>query len=191
MPERVPPPRFDLASIEELVRQADDSSFPPVHLWNPPHCGASGIRVARDGTWYHDDTPIRRSEMIRLFSQILRREADGGFVLVTPVEKLDIEVEDTPFVAVEVRSEGDGRDRLLAFRLNTGQVVVAGRDHTPVVKQGRSGPRPLLAVRPGLIARSSHPAFFTLAELALGESPDNPGLWSDGCFFSLDAEECG
>jgi hypothetical protein len=81
--------------------------------------------------------------MVRLFSTILRREPDGGFVLVTPVEKLDIEVEDAPFVAVELKSEGEGESARLAFRLNTGDVVVAGPDHPLRFESGEDGPHPI------------------------------------------------
>src|SRR3546814_17830248 len=97
--------------LAPLLRQIGDTRLPPVDKWNPPHCGDSEMRIAADGTWFHQGTPIRRPEMVRLFSRIVRREADGGYVLVTPVEKLDILVEDAPFVAVAVESEGEGRDR--------------------------------------------------------------------------------
>src|SRR3546814_1423062 len=95
--------------LAPLLRQIGDTRLPPVDKWNPPHCGDSEMRIAADGTWFHQGTPIRRPEMVRLFSRIVRREADGGYVLVTPVEKLDILVEDAPFVAVAVESEGEGR----------------------------------------------------------------------------------
>ena len=89
----------------------------------------SGMRIARDGTWYHQGAPIGRPAMVRLFSTILRREPDGRHVLVTPVEKLDIEVEGRAFRAVEMKSEGEGRDQRIAFALNSGDAVVAGPDH--------------------------------------------------------------
>jgi hypothetical protein len=103
--------------------------------------------------------------MVRLFASILRREADGSFVLVTPVEKLTIDVEDAPFVAVEMAAEGAGADQQLAFRLNTGEVVVAGPDNPLSVRDGR----PYLLVRPGLEARLDRPVWLELAELALAQ----------------------
>src|SRR6188472_3377587 len=126
----MPPPPDDLAglSLAEIARLAEEHRLPPVEQWNPSHCGDSEMRIARDGIWYHQGGPIGRPAMVRLFSTILRREPDGRFVLVTPVEKLDIAVEDAPFVAVELKSEGEGRNRSLAFRLNTGALVIAGAD---------------------------------------------------------------
>lgn len=178
----MPAPPADLAglSLADIARLAAQKKLPPVDKWNPSHCGDSEMRIARDGTWFHQGSPIGRAEMVRLFSTILRREPDGGFVLVTPAEKLDIEVEDAPFVAVEVKSEGEGQVRTLAFRLNTGDLVVAGPDH-----ELRLGARPYLAVRAGLDALIARPVYYELAELALAEEANPPGLWSGGAFFPL------
>ena len=125
--------------------------------------------------------------MVRLFSTILRREPDGRFVLVTPVEKLDIEVEDAPFVAVELKSEGSGPDRSLGFRLNTGDLVVASAENPLRFISGDDGPHPYLQVRKGLDALVARPVYYELAELALAENQSPPGLWSSGCFFPMDA----
>ena len=183
MPESAPPPS-DLAglSLAEIAQAAAEQRLPPVERWDPPHCGDSGMRIARDGTWYHDGVPIRRPAMVRLFAGLLRREEDGRHVLVTPVEKLDIAVEDAPFLAVEARSEGAGADRRIAFRLNTDEPVVAGPDHRLHLVDGR----PYLTVRAGLEAAIARPVYYELAELALGEGGNPPGLWSDGLFFPLD-----
>src|SRR6478736_6674406 len=108
MPERIAPlTELSGLSLAEIARAAAERRLPPVESWNPAHCGDSEMRIARDGTWYHQGSPIGRAAMVRLFSTILRREPDGRFVLVTPVEKLDIEVEDAPFTAVELKSEGE------------------------------------------------------------------------------------
>lgn len=141
------------------------------------------MRIARDGTWYHEGGPIGRPAMVRLFSTILRREPDGGFVLVTPVEKLDIDVEDAPFIAVELKSEGEGAARSLAFRLNTGDVIVAGPNHPLSFKERDDEPHPVLAVRPGLDALIARPVYYELAGLALEE---DGALWSDGVRFPLE-----
>ncbi len=181
------PPPEDLAGLglAEIARLAEERRLPPVEKWNPSHCGDSFMRIARDGTWFHEGSPIGRPAMVRLFSTILRREPDGGFVLVTPVEKLDIAVEDAPFVAVEVRSEGEGRDRNLAFRLNTGDLVVAGPDHGLRFETRADGPHPYLHVRAGLEALVARSVFYELAEIALGEGGNPPGLWSGGVFFTI------
>jgi len=175
----------DLASLSlaDIARMAQERRLPPVEKWNPTHCGASAMRIARDGTWYHEGSPIGRPAMVRLFSTILRREDDGSFGLVTPVEKLDIEVEDAPFVAVELKSEGEGADRMLAFRLNTGDVVVAGSGHA---LRFEAGPHPYLEVRAGLDALVARPVYYELAEIALAEGASPPGVWSGGAFFALE-----
>ena len=170
-------------SLTDIARLASERKLPPVDEWQPRHCGDSLMRIARDGTWYHEGRPIRRPEMVRLFSTILRREPDGGFVLVTPAEKLDIAVEDAPFVAVEVKSEGEGRKRKLAFRLNSGDVVIAGPDHA---LRFEPGPRPCLEVRRGLDALIARPVYYELADIALAEDKRPPGLWSGGAFFALE-----
>ena len=180
------PPPDDLAglSLAEIARLAEERRLPPVEQWNPTHCGDSEMRIARDGTWHHQGSPIGRPAMVRLFSTILRREADGRFVLVTPVEKLDIEVEDAPFVAVELKVEGEGRTASLGFRLNTGDLVVAGPSHPLRFEDGLDGPHPYLLVRGGLEALIARPVYYELAELALaGGEP--PGLWSGGAFFPM------
>ena len=172
--------------LAEIARLAEERKLPPVEQWNPGHCGDSLMRIARDGTWYHEGRPIARPAMVRLFSSILRREPDGGFVLVTPVEKLDIEVEDAPFVAVELKSEGEGERRTLALRLNTGDLVLAGPDHRLRLEDGAEGPHPYVEVRNGLDARLSRPVYYELAEFALAEGAEPPGVWSGGAFFPLD-----
>ena len=100
----MPPPPEDLSrlSLAEIARLAEERRLPPVEKWNPTHCGDSEMRIARDGTWFHQGSPIGRPAMVRLFSTILRREPDGGFVLVTPAEKLAIEVEDRKGMLAEL-----------------------------------------------------------------------------------------
>ena len=179
------PPQPDLSalSLTEIAQALAGQRLPPVERWHPPHCGDSAMRIARDGTWYHQGAPVTRPEMVRLFASILRREDDGGYVLVTPSEKLDIAVDDAPFVAVEVKNEGDGGARRLAFRLNTGDLIVAGPAH-PLRFDERAGvPHPLLRVRGGLDALVARSVWYELVALALAGDP--PGLWSDGAFFAL------
>jgi hypothetical protein len=185
MPETRPPPDITGLSLAEIAKLADEQRLPPVDRWTPAHCGDSEMRIARDGTWYHQGSPISRPAMVRLFSTLLRREPDGRHVLVTPVEKLDIAVEDAPFVAVEVVSEGAGETRRLAFRLNTGDVVVAGPNYPLRVETQDDGLHPYLTVRSGLDALIARPVFYELAEMALAEGEAGSGLWSDGAFFAL------
>ncbi|MGR6327502.1 DUF1285 domain-containing protein [Sphingomonas sp. XXL09] len=179
----------DLASLSlaQIATLAEQRRLPPVEQWNPAHCGDSAMRIAADGTWFHEGSPIGRPAMVRLFSTILRREADGRYVLVTPVEKLDIAVDDAPFVAVEMKAEGIGRDARLAFRLNTGDFVTAGRDHPLRVAGDAESPRPYLHVRGGLEALVARPVYYELVERGLADGGDTPGVWSGGAFFPLAA----
>jgi hypothetical protein len=194
MPIRAELPPLASLSLAEAARAVAEKRLPPVEEWHPTRCGHSGMRIARDGTWYHDGTPIGRPAMVRLFATVLRREPDGSFVLVTPFEKLDIDVEDAPLLAVEVTSEGRGPARTLLFRLATDEMVIAGPANPLRFDADADGtPRPYLHVRgrigngiEALIARS---AFYELAEWALGEQADGQplGLWSGGAFFAFPA----
>lgn len=184
MPEALP----DLSglSLADIARLAEERKLPPVEQWNPDHCGHSGMRITRDGIWFHEESPIGRTAMVRLFSTILRREKDGSFVLVTPAEKLDIDVEDAPFVAVELKTEQEGQDRSIAFRLNTGDLVVAGPDHPLRFEQRPDGPHPYVEVRSCLDALVARPVYYELANIALSEGAAPLGLWSNGVFFPMD-----
>lgn len=188
MPESRPAPDFAGLSLSDIAAYAAENRLPPVDRWHPEHCGDSMMRIASDGTWYHEGSPIGRPAMVRLFSSILRREPDGSYVLVTPAEKLDIAVDDAPFVAVELRSEGEGEGRSLAFRLNTGDMVVADADHPLSVVERDDGPHPYIKVRGGLDALISRPVYYELVNLALEESEAPVGLWSEGRFFALDSQ---
>lgn len=185
MPETHPP--IDLAgqSLDQLAARIADRSHPPVERWNPEHCGDSEMRIARDGTWYHDGNPIGREAMVRLFSSVLRREPDGGHVLVTPAEKLTIEVEATALRALTMTMEGDGEARRIGFGLDSGDAVIAGPDHPLVIVDTPTGPSPRLAVRHGLEAELARPLYYELAEIALAEGHEPPGIWSDGAFFAF------
>jgi hypothetical protein len=182
MPETRPPIELQGLSLADLQRLIDERRLPPVDQWNPERCGHSGMRIARDGIWYHQGAPIGRPEMVRLFSTVLRREPDGRHMLVTPVEKLEIDVEGTAFRAVEMASEGKGRERRIAFRLGSGDAVILGPDHPLLLAD-----TPRILVRHGLEAELSRPVYYELAEIALAEKNQPPGIWSNSRFFSLDS----
>lgn len=188
----LPPDSIAALSLSDIARHTAEGKLPPVESWNPAHCGDSAMRILADGTWLHKGSPIGRPAMVRLFSTVLRREDDGSHVLVTPVEKLSIEVEDAPFIAVEVKSEGEGKERTLAFRTNVGDLVVAGPEHPLALEDRGHGPRLYLRVRGGLDALVGRPAWYELANLAIDEDtgPEGDiGLWSDGTFFPLSAAQ--
>jgi uncharacterized protein len=180
----VEPPR-GLAGVAAVARQAPGRGLPPVHLWNPPHCGDIDIRIARDGVWFHEGAPIGRAPLVRLFSTVLRKDPDG-FHLVTPAEKLRIRVEDAPFMAVRVDREGED----LRFLTNVGDEVVAGPEHPiEVLADPQTGePAPYLHVRRGLMARLTRPVFYELVEMAetrRGSSGEEYGVTSGGEWFPL------
>jgi len=189
MPESRPPIELQGLNLAELQKLIDERRLPPVDRWNPERCGHSKMRIGRDGTWYHEGSPIRRPAMVRLFSTVLRREDDGRHVLVTPVEKLDIDVESTAFRAIEMSSEGAGRERTLAFRLDGGDAVILDAVHPLNIVETETGPSPRLLVRHGLEAELTRAVYYELAELALAEDHEPPGIWSGGAFFPLGQPE--
>ena len=184
MPESRPPIDLQGISLAELQRLIDERRLPPVDRWNPERCGDSGMRIARDGTWYHEGAPIRRPALVRLFSSVLRREPDGSHVLVTPVEKLDIEVESTAFRAIAMSVERQGQTQRIAFALDSGDAVILGPEHPLHVADNADGLSPRILVRHGLEAELTRPVYYELAELRLATSPT--GVWSQGIFFSLE-----
>lgn len=186
MPESRPPIELRGVGLDELQALIDQRRLPPVDQWDPPYCGHSGMRIGRDGSWHHDGMPIRRPAMVRLFATVLRREPDGRHMLVTPIEKLEIDVDSTAFRAVEMESEGAGEQRRVALRLDSGDALIVGPGHPLRVDPGEHGPSPRVLVRHGLEAELARPVYYELAEIALAEGHDPPGIWSDGAFFALD-----
>ena len=174
-----------LEGVIAAAKQAPGRGLPPVHLWNPAHCGEIDIVIRKDGTWFHEGTPIGREALVRLFSTVLRKDPDG-FHLVTPVEKMKITVEDAPFVATRVDREGDD----LKFLTNVGDEVTAGPDNAIRVEiDPASGePRPYLHVRRGLEALIARPVFYELVELARErdtEAGPQMGVESGGSWFPV------
>ncbi|MGB8366522.1 MAG: DUF1285 domain-containing protein [Rhizomicrobium sp.] len=173
-----------LASLQHDA--AAGRALPPVERWNPPYCGKIDIRIARDGTWYHEGTAFGRRELVRLFSTILRKDSDG-FYLVTPAEKLRIRVDDAPFVAVLLGVEGEGEAQRLIFTTNVGDETIAGRDNPIRVETNKETgePAPYVHVRRGLEARIARSVFYQLADLAVPGENGFIGIWSQGVFFPL------
>lgn len=162
----------------------------PVHQWNPPFLGEIDVRIATDGTWYYLGTPIRRERLVRLFSSILRREDDGRFCLVTPVEKFAITVEDAPYQAVEMTVEGAGPDQIISFRTNVDDQVTVDRQHGLRFAKGESPGeiRPYVLVRDRLEALIGRPVFYDLVDLGVtygSADSERFGVWSSGRFFAM------
>jgi hypothetical protein len=160
----------------------------PAPSWNPPDCGDIDMRIAADGTWFYCGSPIGRAPLVQLFSSILRRENDR-YVLVTPVEKVGIKVDDAPFLAVEMRVADVGHEPRLMFRTNVDDIVTVDRDHPLRFEQGASeGLKPYLRVRDDLWALVKRALFFDLAALGRIESladGDWFGVRSCGLFFRM------
>lgn len=186
MPESRPPIELHGLSLAELQHLIDERQLPPVDRWNPESCGHSEMRIARDGTWYHQGSPIRRPAMVRLFSTVLRREPDGRHFLVTPVEKLEIDVESTAFRAIAMHVDGAGRSQRIGFALDSGDAVIVGPQHPLRQCEAAGGPSPRILVRHGLEAELSRPVYYELAELALAGDHKPAGVWSSGAFFPLE-----
>ena len=187
-----------LASLMARLGAGTEGRGPaPVERWNPPFCGDIDMRIAADGTWFYGGTPIGREAMVRLFASVLRRDEDGRTYLVTPVEKCGITVDDVPFVAVEMRVEGEGAERILGFRTNVGDRVVVDGDHPLrfVVDPVNGGLKPYVRVRGRLEARLARPVLYEL--VALGETAtidgrDWFGIFASGRFFAVvPADEIG
>jgi hypothetical protein len=141
--------------------------------------------IARDGTWYYRGSPIERPAMVRLFASVLRREPDGSHVLVTPMEKLAIEVESTAFRATQMTMSGEADQRRIGLTLDSGDALIVGSEHPLSVVETADGPSPRVAVRFGLEAELTRPLYYDLAEIALAEGHNPPGVWSHGAFFPL------
>ena len=168
---------------------AKGRGIPPVHLWNPPHCGDLDIRISRDGTWFYMGTPIGRPELVRLFSTILRKDGDS-YVLVTPVEKVGITVEDAPFVAVDFELEGSGQAQTLTFTTNVADTVKAGPDAPiRIERDPKTGePSPYVRIRANLDALIDRKSFYRLVDIGTSEiyqGKDWFGVWSGGQFFPI------
>lgn len=161
----------------------------------PVECGDMPFLIRRDGTWLYCRSPIGRKELVCLFASVLKREADGSFWLETPGERGRIEVEDAPFVAVEVDWRGHGRDQVLSFRTNIDQIVTAGPDHPIRIAHDpiTCAPTPYIKLRDGagrfpIEARIARPVYYELAALAEPHDVNGErrlGVWSCGRFFPL------
>ena len=167
-------------------KQTGEKGLPPVHLWEPDYCGDIGMKIARDGQWYYDNSPIGRKKLVRLFSTILRHDEDGEHYLVSPVEKIRVEVEDAPFIATMMTVTGKSQTQVLRFETNVGDFTEAGPEH-PLrfeLDAATDEPSPYIHVRARLEALISRAVFYDLVELC--EVVDGQfGVWSHGQFFAF------
>jgi hypothetical protein len=151
--------------------------------------------IRRDGSWWYRGSTIGRKELVCLFSSVLKRDVRGQFLLETPAERGVIEVEDAPFVAVELGWAGVGRDQVLTFRTNVDQVVTAGPKHPIRMAHDvvSCEPTPYVHVRDGAgrfalearIGRAVYYELVALAEPGMVQGRQVLGVWSSGAFFPL------
>jgi uncharacterized protein len=169
--------------FDALEKLQADRKLPPVDRWQPERVGRIDIRIAADGTWYHEGEPIRRDALVKLFSTVLRKDPDG-YCLVTPAEKLHIEVEDVPFLAVNMEVKGQGRAAELLFTTNVDEHVVVDAEHPLRVTEHDGEPRPYVMVRDGLEALINRAVFYRLVEQAEQEDHELV-VYSRGTRFLL------
>jgi uncharacterized protein len=180
--------------LEALLSAAGEGAGArPVESWDPPYCGDIGLAILRDGTWVYQNSPIGRPAIVKLFASILRKDADLRTYLVTPVEKVDVNVEDAPFLAVEMAVSGSGNDQVLTFRTNVDDVIAAGPDNPlrfcrQILDGGMDGGlKPYILVRGRLEALVTRAVYVDLVELAVPrEGKAGPlGVWSGGMWWEM------
>lgn len=177
-------------SILADLEKVDTQKLPPIHLWDPEDIKDIDMQIRRDGSWWHLGTPIERQRMVHLFSTVLRKEDNGDYYLVTPVEKCRIDVEDVPFQAILLEVTGSDVHQVLTFTTNVADKVTVDSDHPlrftfdPETEE----PSPYVLVRDNLEARLSRNVYYQLANLCVqkeSESGNYLGVWSSGIFFNL------
>jgi len=179
-----------MVDLSKVIKQASElneksiDGYPPVEKWNPEHCGDIGLEIKSDGTWFYMGTPIGRKRIVKLFSRILRKEEDDSYVLVTPVEKISIEVEDAPFIANSLEISGKNKECNLKFFTNVEDSIIASKSF-PIrveINPDNLEPSPYVLIRRNLEAKISRSVFYELVDIA--EHKDGKfGVWSGGEFF--------
>jgi hypothetical protein len=187
-PGREPVPAAASDPLRGLAAARDSRGPAPVHLWNPAYCGEIDMRIARDGTWFYNGTPIGRPALVKLFSSVLRKDPER-FVLVTPVERVGIVVDDAPFLGVELLREGDGASQILLLRTNVDDWVEISPSNPLKFLPGESGGlKPYVLVRGELWALVKRALFYDLVawgETQSVEGEEMFGIVSGGAFFAM------
>lgn len=176
-------------TLTRALAPVEPAGARPVESWNPPYCGDIGLSIRRDGTWTYRESPIARPSLVKLFASILRKDEDGRTYLVTPVEKVDVKVEDAPFLAVEMITEGSGENQMIKFRTNVDDVVSVDKDHPLRFERQNPGGglKPYVLVRGRLEALCTRAVYAELVELAEARSDasDTIGVWSGGTWWGM------
>lgn len=182
-------PQFSLQDLMKAI-QDTESGERPVEKWNPDYCGEMDMVIKADGSWWHEGSRITRKGLVNLFASILRKDEDGRTYLVTPVEKIGIQVERGHFIATRVDVEGEGENQRLFFTTNLDEVVEAGLNNPVRVQTDPNSlePAPFVTVRGRLEAAMSRPVFYELVENAAEiETAEGKqlGIYAAGTFFPL------
>ena len=159
----------NLKGIETIYSfsKSNKKSLPPIEKWNPPFCGDIDMTISKSGKWYYMGSEIKRPAMVKLFSGILRLESDNSYYLVTPVEKLRIQVEDAPFVAVAITKEQSEGMNTVTFRTNLNDEIVLSKENPLSIEIKKNDePSPYITVRNNLRALISRSVFYELVDLA-------------------------
>jgi len=183
-----------IQGLAQLLADQDSSKPAPVESWDPPYRGDIGLEIQADGRWFYQGSPIERQALIVLFSRVLRCDADGRHYLVTPAERVDVDVADAPFMAVEMQVDGVGRAQQLTFRTNVDDIVRGGANHGLYFKTDAAtgGLKPYVTVRGRLVAVLTRALSYDLVALAMANAEQSDpkmagriGIWSDGIFFEM------
>jgi hypothetical protein len=180
-----PPPELAALSLGEIAELVAARKLPPVEGWKPEKMGDSEMRIAADGKWFHRAGEITRPAMVRAFSTLLTRDEDGRHWLISPFEKLSIEVDDAGFMATDMTTSAEGGRPAIAFRLNTDDLVVAGPDNPIRAAGDAETPALYVMVRRGVEARLNRSTYAQLIEHALADAADPPAVESGGKRFVL------
>ena len=181
---------LDIEKLLESIPNAGERTYPPVHQWNPANVGSIDIRIASDGTWYHEGDPIRRQALVKLFSTVLRFDDDGEHYLVTPVERLRIKVDVAPLLVSDMYLEHPGPEQKITFRTHTDDIAPLDNDHPMSVDVDRmtGEPTPLILVRNRLMGLLARSVFYDLVDLAEEREVDGQavqGVMSAGSFHII------
>lgn len=177
-----------LEKLIKEIKKAEDS-MPPVHLWEPDNCGEIDIQIKSNGQWFHEGELIKRQELVNLFSKVLRLDDDGHYYLVTPVEKMKIQVDDVPLLTVKAECINQGKDQKVCLTTDTDYQYMVDADHAVYVQfdEQTGDPRPYSIVRQNLKSLLSRTVYMSLVEWGVESDVEKGkfGFWSCGQFFEL------
>lgn len=174
-----------IGGLAGLLKAAEKAGEAPTESWNPPYCGDIGLAIDRHGVWHYQGSPIRRTSLVKLFARVLVRESDGRHYLVTPGEKVDVAVEDAPFLAVEMQAEGEAHRQVLTFRTSVDDVVICDSNHplSFALEPETGGLKPYIRVRGRLQALLTRSCLADLVSVAI---PADPAVRADDADDSAD-----